>query len=65
VAALHEPATHHRGLHRFFQGATWPWAAIMPSVASPAEEAMDPPHTAGDPANLVTVSCGRVGYQGL
>jgi hypothetical protein len=26
VIALRQPATHHPGLHRFFQGATWFWA---------------------------------------
>lgn len=29
VVALRQPATHHPGLHRFFQGATWLWAAIF------------------------------------
>ena len=28
AAAIH-PATHHPGLHRFFQGATWLWAGIF------------------------------------
>jgi hypothetical protein len=28
-AAAIQPATHHPGLHRFFQGATWLWAAIF------------------------------------
>src|SRR3984957_15022673 len=27
--ALRQPATHHPGLHRFFQGATWLWAGIF------------------------------------
>ena len=29
VIALRQPATHHPGLHRFFQAATWLWAAIF------------------------------------
>ena len=29
VIALREPSTHHPGLHRFFQGATWLWAGIF------------------------------------
>ena len=29
LAAAIQPATHHPGLHRFFQGATWLWAAIF------------------------------------
>jgi hypothetical protein len=29
MVALRQPATHHPGLHRFFQGATWLWAAIF------------------------------------
>jgi hypothetical protein len=29
VVALRQPATPHPGLHRFFQGATWLWAAIF------------------------------------
>jgi hypothetical protein len=29
VVALRQPATHHPGLHRFFQGATWLWAGIF------------------------------------
>ena len=29
VVALRQPATHHPGLHRFFQRATWLWAAIF------------------------------------
>jgi hypothetical protein len=29
VIALRQPATHHPGLHRFFQGATWLWAGIF------------------------------------
>ena len=29
VVALRQPATHNPGLHRFFQGATWLWAAIF------------------------------------
>jgi len=29
VVALRQPATHHPGLHRFFQGVTWLWAWIF------------------------------------
>jgi uncharacterized membrane protein len=29
VIALRQPASHHPGLHRFFQGATWLWAGIF------------------------------------
>lgn len=29
VVALRQPSSHHPGLHRFFQGATWLWAAIF------------------------------------
>ena len=29
MIALRQPATHHPGLHRFFQGATWLWAGIF------------------------------------
>jgi hypothetical protein len=29
VVALRQPATHHPGLHGFFQGATWLWAGIF------------------------------------
>src|SRR5229473_4248751 len=29
VVALRQPARHHPGLHRFFQGATWLWAGIF------------------------------------
>jgi hypothetical protein len=29
VVALRMPATHHLGLHRFFQSATWLWAGIF------------------------------------
>jgi hypothetical protein len=29
VVSLRQPDTHHPGLHRFFQGATWLWAAIF------------------------------------
>jgi hypothetical protein len=29
VVALRQPATHYPGLHRFFQSATWLWAAIF------------------------------------
>jgi hypothetical protein len=34
VVALRQPATHHPGLHRFFQGATWLWAAIFLLLAA-------------------------------
>jgi hypothetical protein len=29
VVALKQPEAHHPGLHRFFQGATWFWAALF------------------------------------
>jgi hypothetical protein len=29
MVALRQPSTHHPGLHRFFQGATWLWAGIF------------------------------------
>ena len=29
VVALRQPSSHHPGLHRFFQGATWLWAGIL------------------------------------
>src|SRR3984957_10289481 len=29
VVALRQPAAHHPGLHRFFQGATWLWAGVF------------------------------------
>jgi len=29
VVALKQPATHHPGLHRFFQGVTWFWAGLF------------------------------------
>jgi hypothetical protein len=29
VVALRQPAAHHLGVHRFFQGATWLWAGIF------------------------------------
>ena len=29
VLALRQPASHHPGLHRFFQEATWLWAGIF------------------------------------
>jgi hypothetical protein len=29
MLALRPPASHHPGLHRFFQGATWLWAGIF------------------------------------
>jgi len=33
VVALRQPTTHHPGLHRFFQGATWLWSAIFMLLA--------------------------------
>jgi hypothetical protein len=33
VVALRQPSTHHPGLHRFFQGATWLWAVIFMLLA--------------------------------
>jgi hypothetical protein len=29
VVALRQPTTHHPGLHRFFQRATWLWAGVF------------------------------------
>ena len=29
MVALKQPGTHHPGLHRFFQGATWFWAGLF------------------------------------
>jgi hypothetical protein len=34
LAAAIQPATHHPGLHRFFQGATWLWAGIFPLLTA-------------------------------
>jgi hypothetical protein len=34
VVALRQPATHYPGLHRFFQGTTWLWAAIFLLLAA-------------------------------
>jgi hypothetical protein len=34
VVALRQPAVHHPGLHRFFQGATWLWAGIFLLLAA-------------------------------
>jgi hypothetical protein len=34
VVALRQPTTHHLGLHRFFQGATWLWAGIFPLLTA-------------------------------
>jgi hypothetical protein len=34
VVALRQPATHHPGLHRFFQEATWLWAGIFLLLAA-------------------------------
>ena len=33
-APLRQPALHHPGLHRFFQGATWLWAGIFLLLAA-------------------------------
>jgi hypothetical protein len=29
MIALRQPASHHPGLHRFFQGATWLWSGVF------------------------------------
>lgn len=29
MIALRQPASHHPGLHRFFQGVTWLWAGVF------------------------------------
>ena len=34
VIALRQPASHHPGLHRFFQGATWLWAGVFLLLAA-------------------------------
>ena len=34
VVALRQPADHHPGLHRFFQGATWLWAGVFLLLAA-------------------------------
>jgi hypothetical protein len=34
VIALRQPAAHHPGLHRFFQGATWLWAGVFLLLAA-------------------------------
>jgi hypothetical protein len=34
MIALRQPATHHPGLHRFFQGATWLWAGVFLLLAA-------------------------------
>ncbi len=33
VAALRQPSSHHPGLDRFFQGATWLWAGVFAASA--------------------------------
>jgi hypothetical protein len=34
MIALRQPASHHPGLHRFFQGATWLWAGVFLLLAA-------------------------------
>jgi hypothetical protein len=34
VVGLRQPATHHPGLHRFFQGGTWLWAGVFGLTAA-------------------------------
>jgi hypothetical protein len=34
VVGLRQPATHHPGLHRFFQGGTWLWAGVFALTAA-------------------------------
>ena len=34
MIALRQPAAHHPGLHRFFQGATWLWAGVFLLLAA-------------------------------
>ena len=34
VVALRQPTSHHPGVHRFFQGATWLWAGIFLLLAA-------------------------------
>ena len=40
VVALRQPAIHHPGLHRFFQGATWLWAGIFAASTAGLAAAM-------------------------
>ena len=34
MLALRQPAGHHAGLHRFFQGATWLWSGVFLLLAA-------------------------------
>jgi hypothetical protein len=34
MIALRQPAGHHAGLHRFFQGATWLWSGVFLLLAA-------------------------------
>jgi hypothetical protein len=34
MLALRQPAAHHAGLHRFFQGATWLWSGVFLLLAA-------------------------------
>jgi hypothetical protein len=34
MIALRQPASHHPGLHRFFQGATWLWSGVFLLLAA-------------------------------
>ena len=34
MIALRQPTSHHPGLHRFFQGATWLWAGVFLLLAA-------------------------------
>jgi hypothetical protein len=34
MISLRQPAAHHPGLHRFFQGATWLWAGVFLLLAA-------------------------------
>ena len=34
MIALRQPTSHHPGLHRFFQGATWLWAGVFLLLAT-------------------------------
>ena len=44
VVALRQPTSHHPGLHRFFQGATWLWAGIfaVSTIGLAAAMALEP-----------------------
>jgi hypothetical protein len=44
VVALRQPSSHHPGLHRFFQGATWLWAGIfaVSTIGLAAAMALEP-----------------------